>query len=229
MQGANKTCSLIASLPLLFPRATVHVLPQAFAFGKSSIPLVTCEGGDFGFTGTIAATRREHIVSGHRLSEDLRWILNSQFWRRCRAFYQKLMRDSLGRAMLRDSLGLDDHSLRQTEGELPETLANVSLAAPVGYGDYAGDGAACLRRKPTLKWRSAVAIFCPAPRTQRVNRDKTDLIATFLYRHPRVHGREWEQGGYGLDGALPLSPFEIALIEILADTDVPSLAEEHVQ
>src|SRR5262249_5179728 len=53
-------------------------------------------------------------------------------------------------------------------------------------------------------------------------------IVTFLYRHPRVPG-QWEQSGYGLDGALPLSPFEIALIEILADTDVPSLPEEHVQ
>jgi hypothetical protein len=61
-----------------------------------------------------------------------------------------------------------------------------------------------------------------------VNRDKTDLIATFLYRHPRVPG-QWQQSGYGLDGALPLSPFEIALIEILADSDVPSLPEEHVQ
>jgi hypothetical protein len=61
-----------------------------------------------------------------------------------------------------------------------------------------------------------------------VNRDKTDLIATFLYRHPRVQG-QWQQHGYGLDGSLPLSPFEIALIEILADTDVPSLPEEHVQ
>jgi hypothetical protein len=61
-----------------------------------------------------------------------------------------------------------------------------------------------------------------------VNRDKTDLVATFLYRHPRVPG-QWEQSGYGLDGALPLSPFEIALIEILADSDVPSLPEEHVQ
>jgi hypothetical protein len=40
---------------------------------------------------------------------------------------------------------------------------------------------------------------------------------------------QWQQSGYGLDGALPLSPFEIALIEILADTDVPSLPEEHVQ
>lgn len=60
------------------------------------------------------------------------------------------------------------------------------------------------------------------------NRDKADLIATFLYRHPRVPG-QWERRGYGLDGSLPLSPFEIALIEILADSDVPELPEEHLQ
>jgi len=59
-------------------------------------------------------------------------------------------------------------------------------------------------------------------------RDKADLVATFLYRHPRVPG-QWDRRGYGLDGSLPLSPFEIALIEILADADVPSLPEEHVQ
>lgn len=58
-----------------------------------------------------------------------------------------------------------------------------------------------------------------------VNRDKTDLVVTFLYRHPRVQG-QWEQRGYGLDGSLPLSPFEIALIEILADTEVPPLSDD---
>jgi hypothetical protein len=60
------------------------------------------------------------------------------------------------------------------------------------------------------------------------DRDKTDIVATFLYRHPRVPG-QWEQRGYGLDGSLPLSPFEIALLEILADADLPALPEEHVQ
>src|SRR3984885_5710549 len=64
--------------------------------------------------------------------------------------------------------------------------------------------------------------------SSEVHRDKTDLVATFLYRHPRVPG-QWERRGYGLDGALPLSPFEIALLEILADADVPSLTDEHVQ
>ena len=60
------------------------------------------------------------------------------------------------------------------------------------------------------------------------DRDKTDLVATFLYRHPRVPG-QWEQRGYGLDGSLPLSPFEIALLEILADSDLPPIPEEHIQ
>jgi hypothetical protein len=60
------------------------------------------------------------------------------------------------------------------------------------------------------------------------DRDKADLVTTFLYRHPRVPG-QWERRGYGLDGTLPLAPFEIALIEILADADTPLLPEEHVQ
>jgi hypothetical protein len=60
------------------------------------------------------------------------------------------------------------------------------------------------------------------------NRDKTDLVSTFLYRHPRVPG-QWERRGYGLDGSIPLSPFEIALLEILSESDVPVVPEEHVQ
>jgi hypothetical protein len=60
------------------------------------------------------------------------------------------------------------------------------------------------------------------------NRDKADLIATFLFRHPRVVG-QWEQRGYGLDGSIPLSPFEIALLEILSESAVPVLSEADVQ
>ena len=60
------------------------------------------------------------------------------------------------------------------------------------------------------------------------DRDKTDLIATFLYRNPRVRG-QWERRGYALDGALPLPPFEIALTEILSDGEVEPLLAEEVQ
>jgi hypothetical protein len=56
------------------------------------------------------------------------------------------------------------------------------------------------------------------------NRDKADLVATFLFRHPRVAG-QWEQRGFGLDGSVPSSPFEIALLEILSESDVPGLSE----
>lgn len=60
------------------------------------------------------------------------------------------------------------------------------------------------------------------------NRDKTDLVSTFLFRHPRVAG-QWETRGYGLDGSIPLSPFEIALLEILSESDVPVLSDNDVQ
>lgn len=60
------------------------------------------------------------------------------------------------------------------------------------------------------------------------NRDKADLVATFLFRHPRVPG-QWERRGYGLDGSIPLSPFEIALLEILSESDPPELPDEHAQ
>jgi hypothetical protein len=61
-----------------------------------------------------------------------------------------------------------------------------------------------------------------------LDRDKTDLIATFLYRHPRVPG-QWERRGYALDGILPVPPFEIALTEILSDGEVPPLSGEEMQ
>jgi hypothetical protein len=60
------------------------------------------------------------------------------------------------------------------------------------------------------------------------NRDQTDLVATFLYRNPRVPG-QWERRGYALDGILPLPPFEIALTEILADGEVAPLSGDEMQ
>jgi len=161
------------------------------------------------------------------LAEDLRFEL--AILATVQGFYQKLLRDTLGGEVPIPS-GLDEHALRHSEGELPNTLSRmyrwlhllVMAITP-----------AMLRQALTPDTDSEVAeallrYFVRRREASDVNRDKTDLIATFLYRHPRVPG-QWEQSGYGLDGALPLSPFEIALIEILADTDVPSLPEEHVQ
>src|SRR5258708_81347 len=139
------------------------------------------------------------------------------------------MRDSLG-GDVPIPTGLDEVSLRQSEGDLPETLSRMYRW--LHLLDMAITPA-MLRRALTPETDSEVAeallrYFVRRREPSEINRDKTDLISTFLYRHPRVPG-QWQQRGYGLDGSLPLSPFEIALIEILADTDVPSLPEEHVQ
>ncbi|HSY91520.1 MAG TPA: hypothetical protein VK812_09120 [Candidatus Binatus sp.] len=139
------------------------------------------------------------------------------------------MRDALGGDVPIPS-GLDEDALRHSERELPTTLSRMYRW--LHLLDMAITPA-MVRQALTPDTDSEVAeallrYFVRRREPSDVNRDKTDLIATFLYRHPRVPG-QWEQTGYGLDGALPLSPFEIALIEILADSDVPSLPEEHVQ
>jgi hypothetical protein len=161
------------------------------------------------------------------LAEDLRFEL--AILATVQGFYQKLLYQTLGGETPVPS-GLDEDALRHTERELPNTLARMYRW--LHLLDMAITPA-MLRQALTPDTDSEVAeallrYFVRRRETTDVNRDKTDVVATFLYRHPRVPG-QWEQSGYGLDGALPLSPFEIALIEILADTDVPSLPEEHVQ
>ena len=167
------------------------------------------------------------MCEGTFLAEDLRFEL--AILATVQGFYQKLMKDALGGEVPIPS-GLDEDALRHTERELPATLSRMYRW--LHMLDMAITPA-MVRRALTPDTDSEVAeallrYFVRRREASDVNRDKTDLIATFLYRHPRVPG-QWEQSGYGLDGALPLSPFEIALIEILADTDVPSLPEEHVQ
>jgi hypothetical protein len=167
------------------------------------------------------------LLSGAFLAEDLRFEL--AILATVQGFYQKLLKDTLG-GEVPIPRGLDEDALRHSERELPNTLA--SMYRWLHLLDMAITPA-MLRQALTPETDSEVAeallrYFVRRREATDVNRDKTDLVATFLYRHPRVPG-QWEQSGYGLDGALPLSPFEIALIEILADTDVPSLPEEHVQ
>ena len=161
------------------------------------------------------------------MAEDLRFEL--AILATVQGFYQKLMADALGGEVPVPS-GLDEEALRHSDGELPNTLSRMYRW--LHLLDLAITPA-MLRQALTPDTDSEVAeallrYFVRRREGTDVNRDKTDLIATFLYRHPRVPG-QWQQSGYGLDGALPLSPFEIALIEILADSDVPSLPEEHVQ
>jgi len=161
------------------------------------------------------------------LAEDLRFEL--AILATVQSFYQKLMAESLG-GETPVPAGLDAESLARTEGDLSQTLSR--LYRWLHLLDMAITPA-MLRQALTADTDSEVAeallrYFVRRRESTDLDRDKTDLVTTFLYRHPRVPG-QWEQRGYGLDGSLPLSPFEIALIEILADSDVPSLPEEHVQ
>ena len=198
---------------------------------NSVAPQVTCGGSNIRLyldsskefpqpTGRISLAERF-------LAEDLKFEL--AILATVQGFYQKLLRDLLGGELPLPG-GLDELALRHIDRDLPETLSRMYRWLHVL--DMA-ISPAMLRQALTPDTDSEVAeallrYFVRRREPSEINRDKTDLISTFLYRHPRVHG-QWQQQGYGLDGSLPLSPFEIALIEILADTDVPSLPEEHVQ
>ena len=159
--------------------------------------------------------------------EDAKWELS--ILANVSGFYQKLLRDHL-HGDLPVHPGLENEAIHQADSDLREILGKMhrwlqlldmaitpSMVRQSLTPDADPEIAEALMRYYTRK-----RDFTDA------DRDKTDLVATFLYRHPRVPG-QWERSGYGLDGALPLSPFEIALIEILADSDTPLLPEEHVQ
>ena len=159
--------------------------------------------------------------------EDPKWEL--AILATVQGFYEKLLQDSIG-GEVPVPAGLEAVSLQEGDGEVHATLDRMRRW--LRLLDQAITPA-MLRRAFTAETDPEIAeavlrYFTRKKDTSDVNRDKTDLVATFLYRHPRVPG-QWERRGYGLDGSLPLSPFEIALIEILADTDPPSLPEEHVQ
>jgi hypothetical protein len=158
--------------------------------------------------------------------EDPKWEL--AILATVQGFYEKLLQEPVG-GEVPVPAGLEAISL-QSDGSVQETLS--SMHRWLRLLDLAITPA-MLRRAFTLDTDPEIAeamlrYFTRNKDTGDVHRDKTDLITTFLYRHPRVPG-QWERRGYGLDGSLPLSPFEIALLEILADADTPSLTEEHVQ
>jgi len=161
------------------------------------------------------------------LVEDPKWEL--AILATVQGFYEKLLQKPLDGEVPVPS-GLEAISLQQSDGDVSLTLSLMrrwlrllDMAITPGM----------LRRAftPDTDPEIAEAVLRYLVRhkdANDINRAKTDLVVSFLYRHPRVPG-QWERRGFGLDGSLPLSPFEIALIEILADSDIPSLSEEHVQ
>jgi len=158
--------------------------------------------------------------------EDPKWEL--AILATVQGFYEKLLQESV-RGEVPVPAGLEAISL-QSDDSVLETLS--AMHRWLRLLDMAITPA-MLRRAFTPDTDPEIAeamlrYFTRNRETSEVHRDKTDLVTTFLYRHPRVPG-QWERRGYGLDGALPLSPFEIALLEILADADVPELTDEHMQ
>ena len=159
--------------------------------------------------------------------EDPKWEL--AILATVQGFDEKLLQEHVG-GEVPVPAGLEAISLQEADGEVHQTLDRMRRW--LRLLDIAITPA-MLRRAFTPETDPEIAeamlrYLVRKKDSTDANRDKTDFITTFLYRHPRVPG-QWERSGYGLDGSLPLSPFEIALLEILADTDVPSLPEEHVQ
>ena len=160
------------------------------------------------------------------MAEDPKWEL--ALLATVQGFYQRLLGDQLG-AELPVPAELASEAIRHT-GEVRTTLDR--LHRWIKLLDMAITPAMLrLGLRDDLDPEVAEALLRSFARHRddsASNRDKTDLVATFLFRHPRVPG-QWERRGYGLDGSIPLSPFEIALLEILSESDVPELPDEHVQ
>jgi hypothetical protein len=160
------------------------------------------------------------------LAEDPKWEL--AILATVQGFYEKLLQEAVG-GEVPVPAGLETVSL-QGDRDAGGTLA--SMRRWLRLLDMA-TSPAMLRHAFTDETDPEIAeamlrYFVRKDVHTEADRDKADIIVTFLYRHPRVPG-QWDQRGYGLDGSLPLSPFEIALIEILADSDQLPLPEEHVQ
>jgi hypothetical protein len=161
------------------------------------------------------------------VAEDPKWELS--ILANVNGFYKKLLYDYLQGdlpmhpELADDAIHQPDLDLRQTLDKMHRWLTLLDMAiTPAMVRQALTTDTDPELAEALLRYYTRKLDFTEA------DRDKTDLVATFLYRHPRVPG-QWERRGYGLDGALPLSPFEIALIEILADADQPMLPEEHVQ
>jgi hypothetical protein len=144
-------------------------------------------------------------------------------------FYQKLLRDYFAGEMPIPA-GLDTHELANPDQESERTLESMQRwlqLLDMAITPAMVRCAMTAEADPEMA-EGLLRYYARKPEPSDLDRDKTDLIATFLYRNPRVPG-QWERRGYALDGILPIPPFEIALTEILSDGEVPPLSGEEMQ
>jgi hypothetical protein len=160
------------------------------------------------------------------VSEDSKWelaIVETVY-----GFYRKLLRDCIQEPV---PLPSDLHliSLGELDQEFPDPLARIRGWLKVF--DLAVTPS-MLRHSLTPDVDPEIAetllrYYARKKAGTDVDRDKADFVATFLYRYPRVPG-QWEKHGYTLDGVVPIPPFEIALLEILADAEQSPLPEDYI-
>jgi hypothetical protein len=144
-------------------------------------------------------------------------------------FYQKLLRDFFAGEMPIPA-GLNTVELANPDQQPERTLENMQRwlqLLDMAITPAMVRCALTAEADPEMA-EGLLRYYARKPEPSELDRDKTDLIATFLYRHPRVPG-QWERRGYALDGILPVPPFEIALTEILSDGEVPPLSGDEMQ
>jgi hypothetical protein len=160
------------------------------------------------------------------LPEDSQWelaILEMVY-----SFYQKLLQESVQEPVPLPG-NLHQMSLGELDAHFPDPLARIR--GWLNLLDMAVTPS-MLRHSLTPGVDPEVAetllrYYAKKKAATDVDRDKADFVATFLYRNPRVPG-QWDKHGFTLDGVVPIPPFEIALIEILADSEAPEMPEEYV-
>lgn len=161
------------------------------------------------------------------MREDAKWEL--AILATVHGFYQKLLRDYFAGEMPIPA-GLDLDALSNPTDESTKTLEDMRRwlqLLDMAITPAMVRCALTADSDPEMV-EGLLRYYARKPQHTELDRDKADLIATFLYKNPRVPG-QWERRGYALDGILPVPPFEIALTEILADGEVPPLSAEDTQ
>lgn len=161
------------------------------------------------------------------MGEDSKWEL--AILATVHGFYQKLLHDyfageiPIPRGLDTDALSVPNEQAGQTLGYMRRWLQLLDMAISPAMVR----GALTPETDPEMA-EGLLRYYSRKPEPSDSDRDKVDLIATFLYRNPRVPG-QWERRGYALDGILPIPPFEIALTEILVDGEVEGLSGDEMQ
>jgi hypothetical protein len=156
------------------------------------------------------------------LVEDPKWVL--ALLATVQGFYQRLLSDQLGGELPTPTQLALDAIIRN--GDLRSTLHGMQLWVQV-LNMAISPAMLRIGMQSDLDPEVAEALlryFARYRDDSGANCDKADLVATFLFRCSRATG-QWERPGARFDDSNPLSPFEVALQEILSESDVATLSD----